>query len=100
MLRDIIVTAIMELQTNHNANVAQMVERVHGKDEVSGSIPDIGSTVKNGNESCRFLVSDLRQIRTVEPGKICGYATIFQGDIDFLSQLEMWLATSVLGIFH
>ncbi len=25
------------------ANVAQMVERVHGKDEVSGSIPDIGS---------------------------------------------------------
>src|SRR5262245_59234611 len=26
------------------ANVAQLVERVHGKDEVSGSIPDIGST--------------------------------------------------------
>jgi len=30
-LRDIIVSAITELQKNHNANVAQMVERVHGE---------------------------------------------------------------------
>ena len=28
------------------ANVAQLVERVHGKDEVSGSIPDIGSNAE------------------------------------------------------
>ncbi len=28
------------------AAVAQMVERIHGKDEVSGSIPDCGSRDK------------------------------------------------------
>ena len=30
----------------HVANVAQSVERRHGKAEVSGSIPDIGSKIK------------------------------------------------------
>jgi hypothetical protein len=28
------------------ADVAQLVERIHGKDEVSGSIPDIGSEIR------------------------------------------------------
>ena len=34
------------------ADVAQMVEHVLGKDEVSGSIPDIGSTLRSVRASC------------------------------------------------
>ena len=39
--------------TSSIANVAQSVERIHGKDEVSGSIPDIGSVTK---------IPDIRQV--------------------------------------
>ncbi len=39
------------------ANVAQSVERVHGKDEVSGSIPDIGSEIKNTWSNQVFFIT-------------------------------------------
>lgn len=36
-----------------HAAVAQLVERIHGKDEVSGSIPDRGS-MKNLNKKTKL----------------------------------------------
>jgi hypothetical protein len=35
------------------AQIAQLVERVHGKDEVSGSIPDLGSIKKEESDVTR-----------------------------------------------
>ena len=43
-----------------NADVAQLVEHVLGKDEVSGSIPDVGSRIKlNG-----FSEAEMRAARS------------------------------------
>ena len=36
-------TAIFAILSSVNAAIAQLVERIHGKDEVSGSTPDRGS---------------------------------------------------------
>jgi len=38
--------------TDHIANVAQLVEHIHGKDEVLGSIPSIGSKAALKSRRC------------------------------------------------
>ena len=38
------------------ADVAQLIERLHGKEEVRGLIPRIGSKTKNRSVICRFFV--------------------------------------------
>jgi hypothetical protein len=47
-----------------SADVAQLVERVHGKDEVSGSTPDVGSLIslprhRNEGDGQPLLFSEL-----------------------------------------
>lgn len=37
------ITLVILLESMKRAAIAQLVERIHGKDEVSGSIPDRGS---------------------------------------------------------
>lgn len=39
----------MRVNLQKHAAIAQLVERIHGKDEVSGSNPDRGSIVKLSN---------------------------------------------------
>ena len=42
-----------------NAVIAQLVERIHGKDEVSGSNPDRGSKNTSGNPDVFLFVHPL-----------------------------------------
>lgn len=48
---------------NSVAAIAQLVERIHGKDEVSGSSPDRGSTSKrNAHFRERLFISSYTQL--------------------------------------
>ena len=45
------------------AAVAQQVERIHGKDEVSGSIPDRGSTPLRSSSSVGGAPNEVRRTK-------------------------------------
>ncbi len=45
---DLWSTAVRIRPGPHPANIAQSVERIHGKDEVRGSIPRVGSATAAG----------------------------------------------------
>ncbi len=52
----------LALPVPFSANVAQLVEHIHGKDEVSSSILDIGSHTKKHPSGC-FLVCEPNYFR-------------------------------------
>ena len=49
---------MLELVGFHAA-IAQLVERIHGKDEVSGSSPDRGSRIDFSNIKYRVNITDI-----------------------------------------
>jgi hypothetical protein len=54
----VFLTMILFFLIIYNINIAviaQLVERIHGKDEVAGSIPAVGSTKKTTHMSYFFL---------------------------------------------
>jgi hypothetical protein len=54
----------IEYQAKRRAVIAQLVERIHGKDEVSGSNPDDGSilVLKNGLIFARIVEYRIRHL--------------------------------------